>query len=547
MVYFRHMFTQIFDHAGRGYHHMNRFFAKHKTYSAFLFIIFIGFLFVLLFSSPKNEKETYTIALTPLKQYVKVTGQVQSSKDANLAFQVTGSVEYLAVKTGDVVPQGKVLATLSGGDARASVLQAEASLDGARATLASLEQGPRKEELAVKEQALEGAKNTLDQVYTSLPDSIQNVDAVTSDVVKNKFSSFFMIQSGNYELTFASCNQKLQGEIEAKRTALEATLADFQKKSTLVTTISQQDTVDSAFSYAYKSAIATNDLVNAISNLLLLPCSISNTSLDSARTALSSVKTSMTTMFSDITAKRSSLTVAKNTYSQALRDLELARAGSDPYKIKSQASLVSQAEAQVVQAKANLSKTMITAPFSGVVSDVGVSLGETAQAGKTVISMLAVDSYEIEAKVPEIDLIKVKVGQEVEVTLDAYGKDQIFKAVVTRINPTATIEGSVPMYKVIVTFTGKDERVRQGMTANVGIITEQKEKVVTVPARFVSFTNQTNGKVTLFTKEKNEIEKEITVGARGDDGAVEVLSGLVTGDVVVMPTTKSRSADKGGK
>jgi RND family efflux transporter MFP subunit len=190
---------------------------------------------------------------------------------------------------------------------------------------------------------------------------------------------------------------------------------------------------------------------------------------------------------------------------------------------------------------------MITAPFSGVVSDVGVSLGETAQAGKTVISMLAVDSYEIEAKVPEIDLIKVKVGQEVEVTLDAYGKDQIFKAVVTRINPTATIEGSVPMYKVIVTFTGKDERVRQGMTANVGIITEQKEKVVTVPARFVSFMNQTNGKVTLFTKEKNEIEKEITVGARGDDGAVEVLSGLVTGDVVVMPTTKSRSPDKGGK
>jgi RND family efflux transporter MFP subunit len=520
-----------------------RFFSRHKTYTAFLFIMIIAIVFYAIFSAPKPQGETYTVTLGPIKQYVKVSGTVTSSKDANLGFQIGGAVAYVGVKTGDIVEQGRVLATLSAGDAQASVLQAEASLSNAQAVLEQLQQGARKEELAIKEQTLENAKSSLDQAYTSLPDTIQNVDAVTADVIKNKFASFFVLSGGRYQLSFSSCDQRLQGEIESKRTTLENTLAAFQKKSSVISAISSNENIDVTFEMAYQSAIATNDLVNAISNLLLSPCSVSNPALDGFRTSLSLVKTTMTTLFSDISAKRSALIVAKNTFRQANADLTLSKAGTDPYKIKAQAALVSQAEAQVATAKSGLDKTIIKAPFSGTVSNIDLSFGETVTVGKTVVSMLATDGFEIEAKVPEVDIVKIKADASVDITLDAYGKDIIFPAKVTRINPTATTEGTIPVYKVIVTFVGKDERIRQGMTANVQIITETKSKIVAVPSRFIQVVTTEKGNVTLLVNGK-EVTKEVSLGIRGADGLLEVTGGLLEGDVLVAPTTADRQAQK---
>lgn len=544
MVYFFvSMSTPPLHFFPRAYQSVIKFFAYHKTYSAFLFVGIIVLLGYGFFSKPIATKETYTVTLSPITQYVKVSGQVQASKDANLSFQSAGEVVFVGVKVGDKVPQGKVLATLSAGDAQAALLQAQASLSNMQAVLSQLQQGPRKEEVAIKEQTVENTKNSLNQAYASLPDSIQNVDAITADVIKNKFSSLFVFTTGRYVLSFSSCDQRLQGDIEQKRTALENTLAEFQSKSTTISTLSSNEMIDTTFEKAYTAAIKTNDLVNLLSNLLLSSCSISNPGLDGYRTTLSLVKSSMTALFSDITLKRSALNSSKNAYSQATRDLDLTKAGTDPYKIKSQTALVSQAEAQVAQARAGLSKTIISAPFAGVISKVDLSLGETASMGKAAISMIALDGFEVQAKVPEIDIVKVQVGAHVDVTLDAYGKDILFPAIVTRINPTATTEGTVPVYTVIVTFVGSDPRIKQGMTANVKIVTQSKSSVIALPARFIKVLTSTQGQVTLLVKAKEEV-RTVTLGIRGADGSFEILSGLVTGDVVVPPTTLDRQAQK---
>lgn len=525
------------------YHAIIRFFVHHKTYTTFLFVMITAVVFFALFSTPKIERETFAVELDSIKQYVKVSGQVQSSRDAQLSFQTTGQVSYVGVRAGDPVQQGKVLATLSGGDAQATLLQAQASLANAEAVLAQLQQGARKEEVAVKEQTLENAKSTLTQSYNALPDTIQNVDAITADVIKNKFASLFSFNNSRYTLSFSSCNQRLQSEIEGKRTVLENTLADFQTKSSVISAISSIETVDATFESAYKAALATNELVNALSNLLLSSCSISNTGLDGYRTSLSLVKTSMTTLFSDITTKRTTLITAKNAYNQALRDLELTKAGTDPYKIKAQVALVSSAEAQVATAQSGLSKTIIRAPFSGVVSSVDMSLGETQTSGKTVISMIATEGFEVEAKVPEIDIVKVHVGATVDVTLDAYGKAVVFPATVTRINPGATTEGTVPVYKVIITFTSNDTRIKQGMTANVQIITESKKNVIAVPSRFITVVQGERGAALVLVSGK-EVIKKVTLGIRGEDGLIEVTSGLLPGDILLAPTTSTRQAQK---
>lgn len=517
--------------------------AHHKTYTAFLFVMISAIFLYSIFSTPKINSESYTVVTGPIKQYVKVTGQVQSSKDANLAFQSTGAVSYVTVRPGDKVSQGKVLATLQSGDSQATLLQAEANLANVTAVLNQLQQGARKEEVAIKEQTLQNTKDLLEQSYGFIPDSIQNVDAVTADVIKNKFSSLFVFSNSRYLLSFSSCDQRLQSEIETKRTDLENTLADFQKKSSTVTAISSTQTIDETFNLAYQATVLTNDLVNSVSNLLLLPCSVSNPALDGYRSSLSLAKTSMTSLFSDIASKRSSLITAKNAFNQASRDVELTKAGTDPYRLKAQTALVSQAEAQVASARSGVQKTMIVAPFTGVISSIDISIGETISAGKTVISMLAVDSFEIEAKVPEIDIVKVKQGATVEVTLDAYGQSVIFPATVTRINPTATTEGSVPVYKIIVTFDGKDDRIKQGMTSNIKIITESKSKATIVPARFIKVLDSTKGQVTIHSLSEDTV-RDVILGIRGEDGLLEVTEGLLPGDILVSPATVSRESQK---
>lgn len=498
---------------------------------------------LVFFSSSKVTKETAVVRLGELKQYVAVTGAVQASKDANLSFQTLGTVSYIGVKVGDVVPQGKVLATLSGGDARASLLQAKAQLASAEAVLGQLTQGSRKEELAIKQQTVDNAKNSLDQSYGALPDTIRNVDSTTADIIKNKLNTLFIVNGDRYMLSFSSCDQNLQSSVETSRNELEKVLASYQKKSSLVSPLSSQDYVDTVFEQAYAVTVTTNNLVSNVSSLLLASCSAQNTSLDAARTTTSLVKITMNSLFADITAKRTSLNLAKNALSQANRDLDLAKAGTDPYRLKAQAAAVTQAEAQVAQAESGLSKTVIVAPFTGTISDIAMTEGETVTGGKTVISMLAVDSFEVEAKVPEIDIVKIKQSALVDVTLDAYGKSVIFPAKVTRINPTATIEGSVPMYKVIVTFVGGDVRIKSGMTANVNIITENKTHAVILPARFVEVTDMTHGVVTLRKNGKDE-NRSIVLGIRGQDGIIEVVSGLVPDDVVVAPAIGIRSAQK---
>lgn len=521
-------------------------FTKSHTRSAlFVFAVVAAsfFVYFVLFSS-QDKGEIYTVDKIAVTQLVNVTGEVEPAKDAVLSFQSSGQVAFIGVKVGDKVRQGQTLATLSGADAQASLLSAQASLENALATEAQLMQGSRPEEIAIKQQNLDSANSSLSQAYETLPDVIRNVDTVTSDVVKNKIAPLFTYQGGRYSLSFASCDQRLQSEIETDRLIVEKELQEFQKKSSVITMISSQETIESTFNTAYLATVSTNNLIIKLVTLLFAPCSTSNSSYDGYRATVSSARTTLTSLFTDITAKKNSVSQAISVYMQAKKDLELTQAGTDPLKLRAQAALVSQARAGVAQAEAVLSKTVIRSPFSGTVSDVSIKIGETVTSGKTAVSILALEQFQIEANIPEVDIVKIKEGNYVDITLDAYGSGVIFPAMVTRISPSAITEGGIPVYKVLITFSKQDERIRSGMTANMKIVTMKKEAALAVPSRFITFTDSSAGSASVLSADGTVSERKVIVGVRGENGFVEILSGLNGGDILVSPTTGDRSAQK---
>jgi HlyD family secretion protein len=150
---------------------------------------------------------------------------------------------------------------------------------------------------------------------------------------------------------------------------------------------------------------------------------------------------------------------------------------------------------------------------------------------------------EVEVRIPEIDIAKITLGNKANITLDAYGTGAVFPALVTRINPSAFFEGNVPKYTVIATFIGDDARIKNGMTANVSILTKEIPNALVLPVRFVTVIDETHGTVQVSGNGQVK-DVPVVLGVRGENGLLEIKQGLTEGETVVAIQPGERSAQK---
>jgi macrolide-specific efflux system membrane fusion protein len=91
---------------------------------------------------------------------------------------------------------------------------------------------------------------------------------------------------------------------------------------------------------------------------------------------------------------------------------------------------------------------------------------------------------------------------------------------------------------VTVGFNTKDEKIKSGMTANLTILTNNKDNVLVVPSRAVSARGDTRYVQVL--QDDKSVEKEVQVGLKGDDGLWEISSGLNAGEKVIISTKNGK-------
>lgn len=256
--------------------------------------------------------------------------------------------------------------------------------------------------------------------------------------------------------------------------------------------------------------------------------------------------------------------ISKSEWDRSTADYEGAQAN-----VKSVYYSVQSAAASVKQSRDNLSRTAIYAPMSGTISRLAVELGErvvgTAQmAGTEIVRVSDLSNMEVEVDVNENDIVKVAVGDETIVEVDAYLKKQ-FKGIVTEIAnsaQTALSADQVTNFKVKVRILpesyadlteGKPESYspfRPGMTATVDIITNKRDKVVGIPISSVVIktdTTCTKKKVSgdkiksakeekfeaVFVKSGDKAKLRVIKTGIQDDSNIEVLSGLEEGEEVI--------------
>ena len=213
--------------------------------------------------------------------------------------------------------------------------------------------------------------------------------------------------------------------------------------------------------------------------------------------------------------------------------------------------------------------------MDGVVLTKNIEIGDSItsgvssfNAGTVLFTVADVSKMIVKAGVNEVDIGKIHVGMPVKVSLDAYPK-VFFAGRIDRIAPAVRIDDKVRVFDVEIRLDAQGRELRSGMTANIEVLGEKKDKVLTVPVE--SVFQRDEGEIVFVKKpfdpkatpakpaakttsngEKDKdawkqfFEKRVVVTGLSDNRRVEVLKGLKAGDEIALedPTLGEKKKDE---
>ncbi len=299
---------------------------------------------------------------------IQVTGNMEAIQ-VDVSAKIAGRILSRRVREGDRVTEGQLLVRLDDAELRAEVERAEAALKSAEAQLRDLLAGARREEI-------EEARATAARAQSQLND-----------------------------LLAGSRREEIEQAREAVRSA-EATRVwterDFKRAEELFRKqlIAMQE-VDRA-RQAYEVAVAQERSARA--NLQIVEAGPRPDQIEAARAQL-----------------------------KAARDhLDLLLAGPRPYQVEAARGQVAQARAALDLAQSRLREATIVSPINGVVLRKNLEVGEMANPGVSILTLVDPTDLWLRAYVPETDIGRIKVGMAARITIDAY-KDRTFSGKITEI------------------------------------------------------------------------------------------------------------------
>jgi HlyD family secretion protein len=486
-----------------------------------------GYVFFNANTNPLDGSIT-VVERRDISQEVNVTGKVRAANTVDLAFEKGGRVGALYFDVGDRVTVGSVLGSLESSELRAQLLQAEANVKAEEAKLSKLLSGTRPEEIAIAETKVANAKTSLSNATNALENTLQDAFTRSDDAVRNKIDQIFSnANTSSPNVLFSSSNSQLENEVEQGRVAIGFLLSEWSGAS--ASSFTARTSLTRTNLTAVKSFL---EKVATLVNGLTVSGGTSQTTLDGWKADISTARTNVNTASSNFITAEGNYEDAQSALTLAEQELLLQEAGVVPEDILAQQAAVEQARANVVNLEAQLYKSSLRAPFSGLVTKREVKVGEIASAGAIAFSLISENSFEIVANIPEADIAKIHLGAPARVSLDAYGDDVPFSAEVVEIDPAETVIDGVSTYQVTFHFSEKDERIRSGMTADLDVVTGERKAVLALPSRLVI---QDNGERTLYVLNTDDVPelRAVTVGLRGVDGYIEIISGVSEGDRVV--------------
>jgi RND family efflux transporter MFP subunit len=465
----------------------------------------LGVIAIALFLLKNNHTDSfteYTVQKETVSDILLLAGTIDAKERVDLGFATSGRVNRVYFNVGDVVEKGQILAeieqnrleseltqaranfTLTKVNTSTDLVSAEESLDSQLKEQNTLIEGLYREYLSGDLQAYNtniNGKNVTAPIITGSYNDIIEGEYVL-DVYSSNADSGYSFRLSGLDVGTYSAESSRAGALGGKGLYIQFSEGGPYGNSDWVIPVPNKRSLTySTRKRTYESALATRDRI-----------------ISDAENNLDRVNTS-----------QNDAQVSRN---QALRN---------------------QAQSQINAAASQLGDGKIRAPFAGVIAKNDLEVGEIVNAFTTEIVMFGGQEKELNLNTPEIYINKVVVGDSVEITLDAY-KNIPLSGTVDFIDFIDTEVNGVPVYKTDILIDTLDERIRTGMNAKAKIIAEQKENILAIPAHYILRNDNGEQFVILRRDITKSEERIIETGFRGNDGLVEITSGLNLGDIILL-------------
>jgi HlyD family secretion protein len=497
---------------------------------------------------------------------VSESGTLEPVIKVDVKSRVAGRLSRFYVKPGDVVASGQLIATVDPKEVAREVAGIAAQVRSARA---GLEQTKENEGLIARQVALavDRAKIGVQTAESQVADA----EVSKSDAAINLRDAILGVETAEkrYAQTAAPTRPQELAQAVASLKRADDQLDDqkriVERRKTLLVKgfISQQD-VDTAETQV---RLQESDIQSARQRVALLKEGPRKEDIDTAKLAVDAAKIRVEQ--ANIRVKQADIKVSQakinlrttkvelqnqenNLGTVALRKRDIERSRAD----------VAQIENRFAQQSVQLTETRIVAPMAGEVTGKYLEEGELVASatagfaqGAAIVTIANLKQMQVRTNVNEVDVVKVKVGQPVEIRVDGV-RNVTFHGVVASKAPasltssqagatnTAASASSnqVVRFEVKVRVTDGDARLRPGMTASVDILLDRKTKVTKIPTEAIRPDETVM--IMTGTKEKPVLTpRKVTLGLRSDS-ATEVISGLKPGEKVEVPKIDAKDRRK---
>ncbi|MDO8429225.1 MAG: efflux RND transporter periplasmic adaptor subunit [Candidatus Daviesbacteria bacterium] len=275
-------------------------------------------------------------------------------------------------------------------------------------------------------------------------------------------------------------------------------------------------------------------------------------SLASAQNSLNSLNSTMWQVQQDLIkdAVARGLTTDNPTYIQ--QNSDWLKAEND---YKNQQNIITASKASLNSSwlsYSQLSRT-VTAPMSGRVSGLSLAPGMsiTGTTSPTSLGTITIEGGmpQVSVNLTEIDVVKVKIGQKVILTLDAL-PDKSFTGVVVVVNTNGSVSSNVTTYPATITFDTAVDTIYPNMAVNATIITDVKNNVILIPSGALQTSNgQSTVRVMRDNSPRGEAGQETSVSVEvgnSNDTQTEIISGINEGDIVITGETTTTTTGTSG-
>jgi len=524
-----------------------------------IIVIVVGIILIVKATGDKDsEYDKEIVARGQVIENVSVTGTVVPAKEVDLQFETSGKISSIGVRVGDQILTGQTLVTLNTGELSAQLQSYQAALDITQAKLDQTLSGSRPEDIQVYQSAVDQAKIDLVNKEQALVDAKSDADNDLDgayedalDILKTSYTKAdqaLLIVFAGMKDEYFNGSGSLATNVKDKENNAKGDLTVAKQYLDTAELDSSYDNIDLALPKMKTALRSIRDglaYLRAAMDDPSVESSVSTsheTSVDTERTSIDTQLISLTSAEQDISSTKvtnqTNINIAQANYDDAQVDLQkaqdelaLKKAGARQEDIDLAQAQVRQAQADVRQIQAKISKMILRAPVSGIITEIAKEVGETAEANKLIVSMISTGNFQIEANVSETEIAQVNLNDKVIMTLDALGPEERFTGQVVKINPAETVVSGVIYYQINSIFDAEDERIKSGMTVNLDIETDNKEDVLYLP--FYVIKSRNGDKYVQVLENGKVKEKVIKTGLEGET-RVEILEGLAEGDQVIV-------------